>query len=243
MSAQAEKRRGRRLTRFGPVDTRTLVERVVDTIVESAARGMILPGERVIEAEVARELEISRVPVREAFRHLESQGIVVNTPYRGMRLMEVSVERLEQTLKVRIALETLAAEEVRRKAVADAEVLEPLEALVEEMRAAAEAEDRYALARLDTDFHREMCIITGNDVLLKAWTPVSLQLTIIFGLSALQKECAAIVTEHEEILEALRSPDAEALAALMRVHIFDQGMEVDHEAFVARLLKAKGERA
>lgn len=243
MSAEAFKRSGAKVSRFGPVDTRTLVERVVDAIVESAARGLILPGDRVVEAEVARELNISRVPVREAFRHLESQGIVVNTPYRGMRLMDVSVERLKQTLKVRIALETLAAEEVRQKAQADAAVLVPLDDLVEEMRHAAAVEDRYALARLDTDFHREMCLITGNDVLLKAWTPVSLQLTIIFGLSALQKACDTIVTEHEEILAALRNDDAEALSALMHVHIFDQGMEMDHEAFVARLMKSKDRKA
>ena len=239
MSEHAIKRSGGKVTRFGPVDTRTLVERVVDSIVEAAARGLILPGDRVVEAEVARELNISRVPVREAFLHLESQGIVVNTPYRGMRLMDVSVERIEQTLKVRMALETLTAEEVRQKAEAAPAVLAPLEDLVEEMRHAAEAEDRYALARLDTDFHREMCLITGNDVLLKAWTPVSLQLTIIFGLSALQKECGAIVVEHEDILEALRSDDAEALAEIMRVHIFDQGKEVDHESFVARLRQGK----
>ena len=113
-------------TRFGSVDTRTLVERVVDAIVEAAARGLILPGDRVVEAEVARELKISRVPVREAFRQLESQGIVINKPYRGMRLMDVSVERLEKTLKVRLALEALAAEEVRQKAVSEPSILKPL---------------------------------------------------------------------------------------------------------------------
>lgn len=224
-----------KVARFGPIDTRTLVERVVDSIVESAARGLILPGDRVVEAEVARELNISRVPVREAFRQLESQGIVVNTPYRGMRLMDVSVERLEKTLKVRVALETLAAEEVRQKAGEDPEILEPLDELVEEMREAARVGDTYALARLDTEFHEVMCKLTGNEVLLMAWTPVSLQLTIIFGLSALQKEPGEIVVEHEEIMAALRSPDAAALEALMRFHIFDQGKEVDHATFIARL--------
>ena len=90
---------------------KTLVEQVVDRIVEAAARGIFLPGDRVVEAEVARRLQVSRVPVREALRLLESQGIVENIPYRGMRLMDVSVARLEKVLKVRLVLEQLAAEE------------------------------------------------------------------------------------------------------------------------------------
>lgn len=235
MSAQALSKNRATLTRFGSVDTRTLVERVVDAIVEAAARGLILPGDRVVEAEVARELKISRVPVREAFRQLESQGIVVNTPYRGMRLMDVSVDRLEKTLKVRLALEMLSAEEVRQKASVDPSVLKPLEDLVGEMREASRREDTYALARLDTEFHRVLCGLTGNEVLVRAWTPVSLQLTIIFGLSALQKVPGEIVVEHEELLDALRSPDPLVLDELLRVHIFDQGREVDHEKFIARL--------
>lgn len=235
MRADALSTNGAAERRFRAVDTRTLVERVVDALVEAAARGLILPGDRVVEAEVARELKISRVPVREAFRQLESKGIVVNTPYRGMRLMDVSVERLEKTLKVRLSLEALAAEEVRQMAALDPSILEPLEKLVEEMRKATGREDNYALARLDTEFHRVLCGLSGNEVLLMAWTPVSLQLTIIFGLSALQRAPGAIVAEHEELLEALRATDPKVLREFLRVHILDQGRELDHETFVARL--------
>jgi DNA-binding GntR family transcriptional regulator len=58
---------------------------VVDAIVEATATGVFLPGDRIVEAEVARALNVSRIPVREALRILESQGIVVNERYRGMR--------------------------------------------------------------------------------------------------------------------------------------------------------------
>ena len=63
----------------------TLVEQVVDAFVKAAAEGQILPGDRIVEADLAKALNVSRVPVREALRLLESQGIVVNSPYRGMR--------------------------------------------------------------------------------------------------------------------------------------------------------------
>lgn len=229
--------------RFAPMDTRTLVERVIDQIVEAAARGVILPGDRVVEAEVARDLKVSRVPVREALRKLESQGIVENVPYRGMRLMDVSVARLEKILQVRLALEAMAAEEVRRAAARDPRMLSGLDATVARMARAAQEEDRYALAWLDTEFHRQLCELTGNEVLVRAWTPLSLQLTIIFGLSTLQKELAPIVAEHEDIMAALRSDDPDRLAGVMRVHILDYCRAVDHETFIRRMRRGKGSAA
>src|SRR5215204_4871113 len=76
--------------RLLPVQPRTMVEQAAEAIVAAAARGVFLPGDRLVEAEIARDLGISRVPVREALRLLESQGIVVGTPYKGMRLMQVT---------------------------------------------------------------------------------------------------------------------------------------------------------
>ncbi|MBD0276255.1 MAG: GntR family transcriptional regulator, partial [Acetobacteraceae bacterium] len=82
-----------------------MVEQAAEAIVAAAARGAFLPGDRLVEAEIARDLGISRVPVREALRLLESQGIVVNTPYRGVRLVEVDARRVQQMLEVRCVLE------------------------------------------------------------------------------------------------------------------------------------------
>ncbi len=109
-------------------------------------------------------------------------------PYRGMRLMDVSVERLEKVLKVRLALEQLAAEDVRLALQKDPDIIAPLVTTADLMMAAAHRGDRYEIARLDTIFHRQLCGLTGNEVLLRTWEPLSLQLTIIFGLSAMQKD-------------------------------------------------------
>ena len=73
-----------------PARRRTLVDQVVDAIVAGAARGVILPGDRIVETEIAQELSMSRVPVREALRLLESQGLVVSSPYKGVRLNPVT---------------------------------------------------------------------------------------------------------------------------------------------------------
>src|SRR3546814_923550 len=86
----------------------TLVDHAVAAIISGAARGVILPGDRIVESELAKALKISRVPIREALRILESQGVVTSEPYKGIRLMPVTRERLDQILEVRVALEIIA---------------------------------------------------------------------------------------------------------------------------------------
>src|SRR5687767_13758363 len=93
----------------------TLVDQIVSTIVRGAAEGRFRSGQIVVEAELARELDVSRVPVREALRLLESQGIVVSEPYRGKRFMNVNREELRDALVVRAELEKLAIRLARDK--------------------------------------------------------------------------------------------------------------------------------
>jgi DNA-binding GntR family transcriptional regulator len=231
------------IPRLMPLESRTLVDQVVDAIVEATATGVFLPGDRIVEAELARAFNVSRIPVREALRILESQGIVVNERYRSMRLMDVSLDRLEKILKVRLALETLAAREVLEANARDAAVLGPLEDIVRRMHAAGATGDAYGVARLDTEFHRTLCTLPGNEVLLGLWGTLSRQLTIIFGLSTLQKDLDLIVAEHDELLKALQSGDAERLQALMKVHILDYSRALDYEEIVRRQRSAKPDAA
>jgi len=218
-----------------PLEPRTLVDQVVDAIVRGAAEGHFLPGDRLVEAEVARGLGVSRVPVREALRLLESQGIVVNIPYRGMRLMDVSRERIEKILEVRVVLEKLAAEKVLARRQDDPGITQGLGKIVTVMRAAAARDDGFGVATADTDFHRELCWQSDNEPLLRAWEPLARQLTIIFGLSTLQKHSDSIVDEHVELLAAIDGGDAARLSRLIEVHILDYTRSLDYAGFVERL--------
>src|SRR3712207_4098124 len=92
-----------------PLRPRTLVDMVVEALMVGAVRGLLLPGDRIVESDVAQRLGVSRVPVREALRILESQGVVINEPYKGIRLVPYSPERLDHIIEARVALETSAA--------------------------------------------------------------------------------------------------------------------------------------
>jgi DNA-binding GntR family transcriptional regulator len=220
-----------------PLAAKSLVDQVVDAIVEATAKGIFLPGDRIIEADVARALNVSRVPVREALRLLESQGVVVSERYRGMSLMSVDIDRLEKILKVRLALEKLAGAEVMEKLKTDADALAPLERVLAEMHRAADAEDGFGVASLDTEFHLCLCRLSDNDALVRAFEPLSRQLTIIFGLSTIKKGVASIVTEHDEVVAALKAGDRAAFDDLMQIHILDYSRAVEYEDLVEQLRK------
>lgn len=231
---------GKMVKKLRPLKTKTLVDQVIEAIVEATATGAFLPGDRIIEAEVARLFDVSRVPVREALRILESQGIVQNVRYRGMRLMDVSVDRLEKILKVRLSLELLAVEEIAAARDANPDILAPLEDIMARFQVAADKGDTFRVARLDTEFHRQICLLSGNDVLLRMWEPLSHQLTIIFGLSTLQLGNHEIVQEHVELLDTMRNGSAEDVSRLLKIHILDYSKAIDYEKLVEGMRQLNG---
>ncbi len=231
-----------RLSGLAPLVAKSLVNQVVDAIVEAAAKGVFLPGDRLVEAELARSLNVSRIPVREALRLLESQGVVVSERYRGMSLMSVDIDRLEKILKVRLALETLAGDEVMAQLKTNPKLLAPLEKVLAEMHKAGKDDDGFRVASLDTEFHQVLCVLSGNEVLAKTFEPLSRQLTIIFGLSTMKNGVQSIVNEHDELLEVLRAGDRRAFEKLIKVHILDYSRAVDYEHLVEQLRKLEHRR-
>jgi DNA-binding GntR family transcriptional regulator len=219
---------------FEKLRPRTLVDLVIDALVAGAARGLILPGDRIVEGEIARKLGVSRVPVREALRVLESQGVVVNEPYRGIRLTPVTVARVDDLIEVRVALESSAASRAIRLARNDTSHVRTLEAFVDEMVETAARGDAYAFAAADTSFHRALCRLAGNDALADLWEMLARQLTIIFGLSTLGKPMGAIVDEHRMLIDVFRSGDAAEMARAIDDHISVQTHAVDLQSIIAR---------
>jgi DNA-binding GntR family transcriptional regulator len=219
-------------TTWRPVRPRTLVDQAVDAIIAGAARGVILPGDRIVESEIAQGLRMSRVPVREALRLLESQGLVVSEPYKGIRLTPVTRARLDQLIEVRIALETTAA----RRAVALARnkgaALGTLDRTIDELELMATRQDAYGIASADAAFHRELCRLSGNEVLCSVWESLARQLTIIVGLSTLSKSMAGIVAEHRTLLRAFSRGKPAELDRAIEEHIRLQNDALDFEGII-----------
>ncbi len=210
------------------------VERVVDTVLERAVRGLLLPGDHLPEADLARDLGTSRSVAGAALRRLEDQGIVVDDGDHGARLVFFGSRRLRKILKVRFALERLAAVEIRAAASEGDDVYRPLTEVIDRMWTAAKADDRYALACADQQFHRTLCELSGNETLVRAWEQLACAVLIVFGLSTLYRPLGPVAADHEDLLRVVREGSAADLDRMMYLHLFDTVLSCDLAAIVAR---------
>jgi DNA-binding GntR family transcriptional regulator len=217
-----------------PIRPRTLVDMVIDAIISGAVRGLILPGDRIVESDLARRLGVSRVPVREALRVLESQGIVINEPYKGIRLMPYSPERLDHIIESRVALETSAAGRAIRLGRNGEEGIAVLQCCIDEMEILQASSDAYGFASADTGFHRALLGLSGNVILCELWEALSRQVTIFFGLSTFGKPMADIVDEHRTLIAAFRAGDPAAMGKALDDHISVQAHALDYGGIIER---------
>ena len=224
--------------RMVPVQPRTMVEQAAEAIVGAAARGVFLPGDRLVEAEIARELGISRVPVREALRLLESQGIVVSTPYKGMRLMQVSNDSVAELMRVRGALETLAVQEALRQP-GGAERFAGLRRVAHAFAQARQGGDPWAATLAEEAFHGELCRCSGNAPLIAVWNSLARQLAVVWGLGRQAEAADSAVDEHDSLVQALERGDLRSATAVLSAHLnWHSGF--DFEAVVEVRRRAQG---
>jgi DNA-binding GntR family transcriptional regulator len=221
----------RSTTSTGRLQPRTYVDLVIDVIVGKAAMGRILPGDRINEVDLARELGISRAPIREAFRTLVVQGVVQSIAYHGVRLAPMTAERVQQINEVRFELEKLS---LRKLSAAgdNTALLLAFEHIIEDMKAAARKDDRLGLATLDADFHQAIVSASENPVLLTFWQMLKPQLIIMFGLGALTKPLRKIVDEHRRILNAFATHKWKVIEETLSEHILADNTGIDFESIV-----------
>jgi DNA-binding GntR family transcriptional regulator len=216
----------------GEFQAKTFVDQVVEALLERALKGVILPGERLYELDLSRDLGISRAPIREALRILEAQGVVESAPYRGMRLAPLTADRIRHINLVRFELEKLAL----REALASEKqaLLRELDTIVRAMRMAGDHGDRLEIARLDTEFHGVLCAHGRNPVIMTMWSMLRPQLLIVFGMSMFEKDPTGIADEHVQLLAVLRDKSAEKAIDALRDHIVRDNTEIDFASLVER---------
>ena len=199
---------------------RTLPEQVADAIVRGIAKGALRPGERLYEPGLVERLKVSRAPIREALRILETQGIVEGEPQRGLRVCMFDQMRRAEVYEVRIALERITIPKAAAVLRADRNAGASLDRLVEDMALHAARNDRLAMNEADLAFHAELCRLAGNQVLITLWRGLMRQVLIILALETTPDvPLSAIHAQHVTLLAAMRSDDARRLDAAISSHI------------------------
>ncbi|MHA6804024.1 GntR family transcriptional regulator [Salinifilum ghardaiensis] len=201
--------------RFSTDSRAPLRERVRNTLHARIAEGEFRPGDRLLEHEIAAELGISRVPVREAIRMLQSEGLLEVLPRRGgVFVRSLHRREMEELFDVREALEVLAA----RRAVEQAAPgqADRMGELVAEAREALRAGDLEGMFQANAAFHDELVALSGNDLLMSMLEPLHGRLAWLFRLNL---EPERVCREHAELHAAIALGDAEAAAEVALRHV------------------------
>ena len=196
---------------------RLLSERISDEIRRAVVAGELAPGSRVRQEELAARFGASRIPVREALRRLESEGLVTLVPNSGAWIARVDVAECIELYRIRERLEPMAlAESVPRLADGDVRRLEELAAAVERT---TEVE---AFLRLDRDLHllsysrAEMPRLLG--MIERFWNSTQHYRRAYFKLVERSGHWV-IDAEHRLMMEAIRRRDGEEAARILHGHI------------------------
>jgi DNA-binding GntR family transcriptional regulator len=202
------------------VRTRSLADQVADSIVEGIAAGIIMPGQKVIEVDLANQLQVSRVPVREALKILEAQGIVVSRPHRGVRVVDFDTRRIAQIYEVRIFLEKLAIRDACNDAENMPALLARLDSAIEQMDQCLARGDLMGVSKADMQFHREICIASDNKIVLILWETLSRHMLIIFEHELkTDADRSRIVDHHRTLRDALGERNFASLEDKLEKHI------------------------
>ena len=216
--------------RVAPVVSVSLVDQVLARLEPLFAAGAFRPGERLNEARLAADMQISRGPLREAARMLAQRGWLVAQANRGFFVRSFDLSEVREIYEARRLLETIALDKaLPALSEADAEGLRSAFAVIEE-RAAAPDDPAFISAIMD--FHRKICALGRNRVLLRAFDEAAhdtmLMIAFIGGVKANPDE---FVRRNRRILDHLLTRDAEAAVREIGGYL-DIGLS-EVEAFIA----------
>ena len=195
-----------------------LVGQVARILTQAIIRGQLQPGAKVVEAAVARELGISRAPVREAARLLEQQGLMVSHPRRGFFVRKLEATDIDEIYDLRICVECHAG-------VLAAKNLTPttrdmLRRQIDVLHEAADLDDPARQVEEDYRFHRMICEIAGSARLLRLFDDLASELRMVIGLiGRLYDDPRRIAETHIAVLDAIEGGHPDIINARIDYHI------------------------
>jgi DNA-binding GntR family transcriptional regulator len=207
--------------RLPPIADRSLADQVAQILVQGIAAGRIARGDRLIETRLARDFGISRIPLREALRELEIQGIVSAEPRRGRRVADFDDLQVHHVCEARLALERLAVRAAAETYKREPHRLAALDRLLKDMRDnIGPKADRLKINQADIDFHSEIYAASGNACLQTLWDMLSRQVVIVFALETFNRlDPRRNYEQHVKLRDLLARADAKALDREIEGHI------------------------
>lgn len=203
---------------FKKIDHNTLAKQVVREIRLQIFSGILKPGERAVESEIAEAMGISRGPVREAFAELKKEGLIIIHPRQGAYVSKFTIKDIKEIYTLRALLEgyavTLAVDHLREHD------LNWLRNILNQISDMAEKKDLIEVSRLNMQFHQKILDLADHKRLSETWQSLLAQTQM---LSAMTTEYFTrlidIKKSHEILLEALITGDKDHNKKCFENHI------------------------
>ncbi len=199
-----------------------LVDQVANQMREAIKTGKLKSGDRLIETDIANNMQIGRNAVREAIRYLEKEGLVTKAPFKGAHVTIPNIDEIDQMFEVMSGLEGMCARLAAQKMTnRDLRKIESLHAELEKHYAKM---DPKAYLKTNWTFHEFIQKLSKNKVLNEVVNGLRQKILLYRQRQLYQpNRFEASIQEHREILAAFRKKDPELAEKAMKKHLLRQG--------------------
>lgn len=200
---------------------------VFNTLREAILRGDLVPGERLMELQLAAKLGVSRTPIREAIRMLEQEGLAITIPRKGAIVAGMTEKDMQDVLEIREALEELSVQVACDK-ITDEEIAK-LQKNMKNFEHSLKSGDLKKMAQADVEFHDVIYQATDNPKLISMLNNLREQM-YRYRVEYLKnpQNHEQLLKEHEAIYKGIVEKDKDAVTDMIRKHISNQVDVVKH---------------
>ena len=204
-----------------------LSERIGVRLRDAILTGELIPGQVLVESEIASQLGVSRAPVREAIRMLSTEGLVESIPYHGTTVREITQTDVEELYSLRSVLEEFAVRRIISQG--NPEHITRLQELYTRMEAAAEASDLNLVSEADRAFHDMLITLSDHQLLQHTWSSVSFRVRQVMSLRRIRRnvlrrdDLKQLAESHLPIITAISNADESRAVELICEHIVTSG--------------------
>lgn len=195
----------------------TLSEKVYNVLVKSIISGELPPGTKLQEKHIAKQLEVSATPVREAFKRLAGDGFIELVPYCGAVVKELDYREIKEAYTCRVALEKLALKEALKKM--DETLVEKLAAINETYKT---SHDFMEFSKISQNFHEVIYQCADNSMLNRLLGMLDTVIARDRKISATNEvRKQEIYREHMQVIQAIRDRDLDKAEEAIEEHIMN----------------------
>ena len=204
------------------INAKSLPDHIVNVLRDAIFSGEMVPGQKLVETDLAAQLGVSRAPLREAIQILNNEGLVETVRYHGSTVRVLTATDIEELYSLRSILESFAIQRIIQQA--NHEDIEVLQQHYDEMLAAASDNDISNVNTSDRWFHDSLIELSRHGLLQTTWSGVAMRVRHVMAMRNLRNEdLRQIAYNHLPIIEAITAWDETRAVQLIQEHIASAG--------------------